>query len=111
MKTYSLDLRQRVAADRDAGMGTKAVALKYSVSRSWVRRLMQRRRETGSLGPLPPGPGRPPRLAPHEALVRELVAADPDATLRELLARLPVKASASALCRLLKRLKLSFKKK
>jgi transposase len=110
VKTYSLDLRQRVAADRDAGLGTKAVAEKYSVSQSWVRRLMQRRRETGSLDPLPPSPGRPAKIAPHEALVRELVAARPDATLEELLARLPVQASASALCRLLQRLELSFKK-
>ena len=111
MKTYSLDLRQRVAADHDAGLGTKAVALKYSVSQSWVRRLMQRRRQAGSLDPRPPSPGRPPKLVPHEALVRELVAAKPDATLEELLARLPVKASTATLCRLLQRLELSFKKK
>jgi len=47
MPTYSLDLRQRVLADCDAGLKTKAVAEKYGVSRTWVRSLKQRRRETG----------------------------------------------------------------
>jgi len=51
MKTYSEDLRIRVIYDSDSGMPTKAVADKYRVSRSWVRILKQRRRETGSILP------------------------------------------------------------
>jgi len=51
MKAYSEDLRTRVIYDCDSGMSTKAVADKYRVSRSWVRILKQRRRETGSLLP------------------------------------------------------------
>jgi transposase len=51
MKTYSEDLRTRVIHDSDAGMSTKAVADRYRVSRSWVRRLRQRWRETGSILP------------------------------------------------------------
>ncbi|WP_428386146.1 hypothetical protein [Mucisphaera sp.] len=50
-KSYSMDLRERVAADHDAGLGTQAVAQKYSVSRAWVRRLIQQRRERGNLEP------------------------------------------------------------
>lgn len=38
---YSMDLRRRVIADCDAGLGTKAVALKYSVSPAWVRRAIE----------------------------------------------------------------------
>ena len=50
-KAYSLDLRQRVINDCDAGLGTKAVAQKYSVSPAWVRRLKQHRRQRGDLVP------------------------------------------------------------
>ena len=39
MKQYSIDLRERVLGDCDAGMKTKAAAQKYSVSPSWVRKL------------------------------------------------------------------------
>jgi hypothetical protein len=35
-----------VLRDSDAGMPSKDVAVKYSVSRAWVDRVKQRRRET-----------------------------------------------------------------
>lgn len=111
MRAYSMDLRERVWADCQAGMKTPAVAQKYSVSESWVRRLKQRRKATGSLARRPPSPGRPVTLAPHEARVRELVHDDPDATLDEPRQRLGVTVSIGALCNYLQRLKLSFKKK
>jgi transposase len=111
MKSYSLDLRQRVLADCDAGLGTKAVAQKFSVSPAWVRRLKQRRREGGSIDRRPPSPGRPVTLAPHEGRVRELVRDDPDATLDELRSRLGVRVSVGALFTFLRRIGLSFEKK
>lgn len=111
MRAYSMDLRERVFADRQAGMPTPAVAQKYRVSASWVRRLVQRQKATGSVAPRPPSPGRPVTLAAHDARVRELVRADPDATLAELRRRLGVTVSLSALAAYLVRIKLSFKKK
>ena len=51
MAPYSMDLRKRVARAWDAGGDAEAVAAKYDVSRAWVHRLIQRRRETGSLAP------------------------------------------------------------
>lgn len=111
MRAYSMDLRERVWADCQAGMTTRAVAEKYRVSPSWVRRLKQRQKATGSLAPRRPSPGRPVVLAPHEARVRELVRDDPDATLAELRDRLGVRVSLSALSEYLRRLELSFKKK
>lgn len=51
MAAYSLDLRTRMLADWDAGLGAEQVAAKYRVSRAWVDRLVQRRRETGEIGP------------------------------------------------------------
>jgi len=111
MRAYSMDLRQRVWADCQAGMTTPAVATKYSVSQSWVRRLKQRQRATGSIAPRPPGPGRPVALAPHDARLRELVRADPDATLTELRQRLGVSVSISTVSEYLRRINFSFKKR
>jgi transposase len=108
MRAYSMDLRERVWADCQAGLGTPAVAEKDSVSESWVRRLKQRQKATGSLAPRPPSPGRPVTLAPHDARVRELVRADPDATLAELRRRLGLRGSISALSEYLRRINLSF---
>src|SRR5262245_66405242 len=92
-------------------MGTKAVARKYSVSPAWVRRLKQRRRQTGSIEPRPPSKGAPVKLAPHEQHVRDLVKDDPDATLEELRGRLGIRVSVGTLCAFLKRIGLPFKKK
>jgi transposase len=54
MEAYSMDLRKRVLAACDDGHGTKQVAETFGVSSSWVRRLKQRRRELGTIAPLPP---------------------------------------------------------
>ena len=52
---YSQDLRDRVIAARDGGMKTRRVAQLFRVSESWVRRVMQRRREQGEQSPRPRG--------------------------------------------------------
>ena len=44
MRAYSMDLRERVLLESDAGVSAAAVAANYHVSASWVRRLKQRRR-------------------------------------------------------------------
>jgi len=49
MAPYSMDLRQRVARAWDLQPDAEEIAAKYEVSRAWVHRLIQRRRETGSL--------------------------------------------------------------
>lgn len=51
MTAYSMDLRERVIHACDSGIGTNEVAETLSVSTAWIRRLKQRRRETGHLGP------------------------------------------------------------
>lgn len=84
---YSMDLRQRVIDDCDAGLGTKAVAQKYSVSPAWVSRLKQHRRERGDIRPRV-GTSRRPTMD-HDRLMA-LVAEQPDATLIELRDRLGV---------------------
>ena len=105
---YSMDLRQRVIDDCDAGVGTQAVAEKYSVSPAWVRRLKQHRRERGDIRPRT-GTGRP-RIIDDTQLAR-LVDQQPDATLVELRDRLGVAVTPQAISKALRRLKLTFKKR
>lgn len=111
MKPYSMDLRERVLKDCAAGLGTKAVAEKYSVSPSWVRRLKQRKREGGSAEPRSTRNRRVPALDAHAERIRELVAATPDMTLEELKAALGVAVALSTLWAAVARLGLTVKKK
>ena len=108
MQAYSMDLRRRVLADSDAGLPTKQVAEKYGVSRTWVRSLKQRRRETGEIAPRVGG-GRKPKI--DRVKLVELVEAQPDATLAELRERLGIQCSLSAIWMALDKLRITFKKK
>jgi len=110
MGAYSLDLRTRVLADWDAGMKAEEVAVKYRVSRAWVHRLVQRRRETGEIGPRQQTKFRPRTLADKDDRLVALVTAQPDRTLAELRDALPTSASLATIWRALGRLKLTVKK-
>ncbi len=112
MRPYSMDLRSRVVAacDRKDGRRIK-IAERFGVSTAWIRRLLQRRRETGSIAPLPQNAGRKPALDDRKMeRLRRLVARQPDATLRELKNRLGVTISNGAMIRALRQLKLTLKK-
>ena len=111
MKSYSMDLRERILRDCDAGMGTREAATKYTVSESWVRRLKQRRRETGEVAPRRAGSRRPPKWLAHAERLQQLVAERPDATLQELREQLGLQVSLPTLWRALRALQLTFKKK
>ena len=110
MKAYSMDLRERVLKDCDGGIGTRAVAEKYSVSPSWVRRLKQRRRETNQVAPAEQRHGPKPGWEPLARQIRVAVREAPDLTLREYLERYALPLSKSALARGLAALGLSRKK-
>jgi hypothetical protein len=81
MAPYSMDLRSRVLRDSEAGMASKEVAAKYSVSRAWVERVKQRRRETGETRPRQPQKFRGRVLAGQEDRLAALITARPDAML------------------------------
>ncbi len=110
MRAYSMDLRVRVLADLGAGANAPAVAAKYTVSESWVRRLNQTRREVGRVAPAPHAGGRTPGWGAHAEAIRAAVAAAPDATLDEYRRRFALPVSRSALARSLAALGLSRKK-
>jgi transposase len=105
-----MDLRERVLADSDEGMGAAAVAAKYRVSESWVRRLKQRRAATGEVAPRPSG-RRPATWAPHAEAIRAAVVARPDATLRDLKEDLGLASGLATLWRAVAALGLTVKKK
>jgi len=112
MKAYSMDLRERAVAACDEGVDTRAeIAERFAVSESWIRRLLQRRRDTGSIAPRPHRGGRAPAYdaAAAERLARA-VADDPDATLEELAAAAGVACSTSATDRALRRQRITRKK-
>ena len=110
MPAYSMDLRKRIIADCDDGLTSREVAKKYRVSRSWVDRLKQRRRETGQIGPMPPSRFKPQALAEHMDRLRELVEEKPDSTLAELRQALGVDTSLMSVWRALQRMDLTLKK-
>lgn len=116
MTAYSMDLRKRVLAMCDSGRTTREVARVFEVSEPWVRRLKQRRREEGRIGPRPAGGRRwghfgPLRLEQLERWLRK----DSDATLECLLGRVQremgVRCSLMAVCRAVKKIGWSLKKR
>jgi len=110
MAPYSMDLRKRVAKAWDANPDADVIAAKYEVSRAWVHRLIQRRRETGSLAPRQQTKFRSRVLAGQADRLAALITARPDATLAELREALPTRAALSTLWLEIDRLGLTVKK-
>ena len=106
MKTYSMDLRERVVAAYDGNTGTQEeVAARFKVSLSWLKKLLRFRRATGSIAPKPHGGGWTPKFSGERLEeLKKFVEEDPGATLEELLQRSKVEASIMALQRALLRL-------
>jgi transposase len=112
MRPYSNDLRERVVAACDAGGATRErIAERFCVSVAWIRRLLQRRRETGSIEAKARGGGRAPAFdAVAERRLRVAIRADDDATLEELARAAGVTCSPSAVYKTLARLGITRKK-
>ena len=110
MAPYSMDLRKRVARAWDRDPDADTIAAEYAVSRAWVHRLIQRRRDTGSLAPRQQTKFRRSVLEGQHDKLRALIVAHPDATLAELRAALPTAAALSTLWRAIDRLGLTVKK-
>ena len=112
MKAYSMDLRQRVVAACDASDGTRIpIAARFSVSVSWIRSLLQLRRETGSIAQKPRGGGHTSAFDVQAAArLREAVRADDDATLEGLAEAAGVVCCASSVHRALRKLGITRKK-
>jgi len=91
---YPQEMRDRVLLAYDRGMTTQQIAEAFSVSKSWCRRVNQRRREHGETTPRQQGWATPPKV--DGELLAALVAEQPDATIRELRER--VVAATGVMC-------------
>ena len=113
MTPYSQDLRERILETVQRGEGSlRQIAQRFLVSLSFVVRLLQTYRRTGSIQPRPHRGGNPAALGPEDwERLRELVRQQPDATLEEWRQRLGVACSTMAICRALKKMGLPLKKK
>jgi transposase len=108
---YAMEFRRAVAKAYDECGSSIEVAEQFECSESWVRRLIQRRRETGSLEP------RPIKLPHNNKLdeddleqLAELIRKTPDMTLGELAAALQTKVSVPTVWRATQALGLPLKK-
>lgn len=115
MKPYSQDLRDRIIQALEAGTVTqRAIAERFCVSGSFVEKLWQRWRSSGSSAAKPHGGGRQRHLCDHLEVLRTAVAQQPDATLAEVRDRIVAAqgpaVSTATICRALQRLKLPRKK-
>ncbi len=84
-KPLSMDLRRRVIDAVDNGEGTlREIASHFRVGRTTICDILRRERETGSIAPSEVR-GHPERALDEAALVviRQLVDATPDATIRQ----------------------------
>ena len=99
-RAYSLDLRERVINDSNAGMPTSEMAKKYTVSPAWVRRLMQRYKAKGEIAPRQQSRrGRTPGWKQYQDQITKAVQESPDATLAEYREKYNLPLSKSALAR------------
>lgn len=117
MRTFSLDLRQRVlAAALDGTASELAVAERFGVSKGFVQKVKRRWRDHGTAAPVDQRRGPRPLLSNDDrAALAAWVAGAPDATVDELRHRLAaeraVTASEPTVRRALAALGLSFKKR
>ncbi len=94
----------------------RKLAKRFSVSFSFVSRLVKRFRKSGSVAPKPHGGGPKPKLDPVDLIIlREVSDANKDATLAELsdlfFKRTGIRISGSTITQKLRRLRISRKKK
>lgn len=114
MESYSKEFRADVLAARDAGENTHQVALRFKVSKAWVRRIVQQRRETGQVAPKTTR-RRTPQWQAWATWLLAKVTEQPDIYLRELKGdlkrELGLRASLQTICKACAALEQSRKKR
>jgi transposase len=116
MQAYSLDLRQRVVSAYENGVETiQEVAERFSVSRSFIKKMLARKRSTGNIALVGHRGGQKKRLSDkHRKWLLKTVLAQPDITLADLQERIEkqksISVSVPTLSRELRRLNLRRKK-
>ena len=117
MKAYSTDLRQKVIDTyKNEGGSQRNLAKRFSVSLTFIQKLLKQYRNSGTVEPKAHGGGNTAKLSSEQmALVVALIEEDNDAILVELCDRLEertgVKVSRSTMGRITQKLNLTRKKK
>lgn len=116
MKSYSVDLREKiVAAHLHKNLSIRKVANIFSVSKSLVQKLVKQQKIEGNLQSKPRGKPQVSHLTNADIELTELVESHPAATLMELCELFADKTGnwvgRSAMCRGLQKLGLNRKKK
>jgi transposase len=114
MKSYSLDLRERIVAARARGDSAAEVAKRFAVSKRSVERYWKLRQQNGSVAGKRRGGYRRSALEGHDQRLRHWIEKEPGLTLAQLGERLRqrhrVSLGTTALWHRLERLGLSYKK-
>lgn len=116
MQAYSLDFRQKVVSAYENGLETiLEVAERFSVSESFIKKMLARKRSTGDVKPIGHRGGQKKRLSDkHRKWLLKTVLLEPDITLADLQERLEkekrISVSVPTLSRELRRLNLRRKK-
>lgn len=114
---YSEDLRRCIIKGAEGGQeSVRALAKRFEVGKSFVSRLIQQYRETGSLSAKPHGGGEKPQIgSEHLAWLKAKVVEQNDITLEELCKKLEeskgINVSQSTMCRALQKIGMTRKKK
>jgi transposase len=108
-----MDLRKRILKAYDRGdVSREQVAKRFEVSLGMVKKLIQRRRHTGSIEPLHHRSGRKPViLGCHRREMRLVLAKQPDLTLEEIRTRLGLGCTVQAIHYVLTDMGLTYKKR
>lgn len=114
MKSYSIDLRERIVAARAGGDSAAEVGRRFGVSKRSVERYWNLQRQNGSVAGKRRGGYRRSVLEGHDERLRRWIAKEPGLTLAQLGERirrqLHMSLGTTALWHRLERLGLSYKK-
>lgn len=102
--------RAEILALYDQGLETLQVSTRLGISLAWARRVKQQRAEQGTTRNAITR-RRTPKWAPLIPEIKKAIEEQPDLTLVELQAKLGTTLHTGTLCRALKKLRLTFKKK
>lgn len=113
MRTISLDLRERILASYDQKEGTREeIAHRFKVSLGMVKKLLQRRRQGGDIGPRYHRCGlKPGKVAAQGQAFRQLLSRKPDMTLEELRRATALDCTLPAIHYVLEKMGLTYKKR
>ena len=83
-KSYSMDLRERVAGEAESGLSVRAIAEKYKVGKSFVARIVRARKEKQDIRPKKVGGWKRYILEPYKDIIKSKLDEAPSITLFEL---------------------------